>query len=98
MSSRASRHWVICSVLGHEKFSFKRPYIVIHRLFIPLILASTYSGIAFLSFRKFYGRYGEFIQQHEVSLSQMLNDIRERETSLNNFPTDHTFHFHDLDT
>ena len=27
------------------------------------------------SFRKFYGRYGDLIQQYEVSLSQMLNDI-----------------------
>ena len=28
-----------------------------------------------LSFRKFYGRYGDRIQQYEVSLSRMLNDI-----------------------
>ena len=27
------------------------------------------------SFRKFYGRYGDLIQQNEVSLSRMLNDI-----------------------
>ena len=27
------------------------------------------------SLRKFYGRYGDLIQQYEVSLSQMLNDI-----------------------
>ena len=27
------------------------------------------------SFRKFYGRYGDLIQQFEVSLSRMLNDI-----------------------
>ena len=27
------------------------------------------------SFRKFNGRYGDLIQQYEVSLSQMLNDI-----------------------
>ena len=27
------------------------------------------------SFRKFYGRYGNLIQQYEVSLSRMLNDI-----------------------
>ena len=27
------------------------------------------------SFRKFYGRYGDFILQYEVSLSWMLNDI-----------------------
>ena len=26
-------------------------------------------------FRKFYGRYGDLIQQYEVSLSRMLNDI-----------------------
>ena len=27
------------------------------------------------SFRRFYGRYGDLIQQYEVSLSRMLNDI-----------------------
>ena len=27
------------------------------------------------SFRKFYGRYGDLIQQYEVSLTRMLNDI-----------------------
>ena len=27
------------------------------------------------SLRKFYGRYGDLIKQHEVSFSQMLNDI-----------------------
>ena len=27
------------------------------------------------SFRKFYGRYGDLIQQYEVSLSRMLNEI-----------------------
>ena len=27
------------------------------------------------SFRKFYGRYGDIMQQYEVSLSRMLNDI-----------------------
>ena len=27
------------------------------------------------SFRKFYGRYGDLVQQYEVSLSRMLNDI-----------------------
>ena len=27
------------------------------------------------SFRKFYGRYGDLIQQYEVSLSRMLDDI-----------------------
>ena len=26
-------------------------------------------------FREFYGRYGDLIQQYEVSLSRMLNDI-----------------------
>ena len=47
-------------------------------------------------FRKFYGRYGDLIQQYKVSLSRMLNDW-----SLTNkdFPTNQTFHqFHDLDT
>ena len=28
------------------------------------------------TFRKFYGRYGDLIQQNEVSFSRMLNDIR----------------------
>ena len=28
-----------------------------------------------LSFRKFYGRYGDLIQQYEATLSRMLNDI-----------------------
>ena len=28
-----------------------------------------------LSFRKFYGRYGDLIKQYEVSLTRMLNDI-----------------------
>ena len=27
------------------------------------------------SFRKFYGRYGDLIQQYEASLSRMINDI-----------------------
>ena len=27
------------------------------------------------SFRKFYGRYGDLVQQYEVSLSRLLNDI-----------------------
>ena len=27
------------------------------------------------SFKKFYGRYGDLIQQYEVSLSRILNDI-----------------------
>ena len=27
------------------------------------------------SFRKFYGRYGDLVQQYEVSLSRMFNDI-----------------------
>ena len=27
------------------------------------------------SFRKFYGGYGDLIQQYEVTLSRMLNDI-----------------------
>ena len=27
------------------------------------------------SFKKFYGRYGELIQQYEVSISRMFNDI-----------------------
>ena len=46
------------------------------------------------SFRKFYGRYRELIQQYKVSLSWMLNDILAID-----FPTDQTcYRFHDLDT
>ena len=49
------------------------------------------------SFRKFYGRYGDLIQQYEVTLSRMLNDIWPLTNS--DFPTDQTFHqFHDLYT
>ena len=43
------------------------------------------------SFRKFYGRYGDLIQQYEVTLSRMLNDILtlEQQWLLNrsDFPT-----------
>ena len=47
------------------------------------------------SYRKFYGRYGDLIQQYEISLSRMLNDI----LILDQQSTDQTFHhFHDLDT
>ena len=47
------------------------------------------------SFRKFYGRYGDLVQQYEVSLSRMLNDI----LISSDFPTDQTFHqFHEIDT
>ena len=50
-----------------------------------------------------YGRYGDLIQQYEVSLSRMLNDILFRFLfwSLTNsdFPTDHTLQkFHGIDT
>ena len=49
------------------------------------------------SFRKFYGRYGDLIQQYEVSLSRMLNDILILDHC--DFPTNQTLHqFHDLDT
>ena len=47
-------------------------------------------------FRKFYGRYGDLIQQYEVSLSRILNDIL---TLDSDFSTDQTFHqFRDLCT
>ena len=47
------------------------------------------------SFRKFYGRYGDLIQQYEVTLSRMLNDI----LTNSDFPTNQTFHqFHELYT
>ena len=50
------------------------------------------------SFRKFYGRYGDLVQQYEVSLSQMLNDILTLD-QLQCIPTNQTFHqFHELDT
>ena len=49
------------------------------------------------SFRKFYGRYGDLIEQYGVTLSRMLNDILTLDQS--DFPTDQTFHqFHDLYT
>ena len=44
-----------------------------------------------LSFRKFYGRYGDRIQQYEVSLSRMLNDTLTL-TSYSDFPANQTFH------
>ena len=40
------------------------------------------------SFRKFYGRYGDLIQQYEVSLSRMLKDIWSLTKS--DFPTNQT--------
>ena len=47
------------------------------------------------SFRKFYGRYADLIQQYEVTFSRMLNDILTLTNS--DFPNDQTFHqFHDL--
>ena len=47
------------------------------------------------SFRKYYGRYEDLIQQYEVSLSRMLNDI----LTLDPFSTDQPFHrFNGLDT
>ena len=50
-----------------------------------------------LSFRKFYGRYGD-LQQYEGSLSRMLNDNLSNEQKFD-FQIDQTFHqFHDLDT
>ena len=49
------------------------------------------------SFRKFYGRYGDFIQQYEVPLSRMLYDILILDQQW--LPTNQTFHqFHDLGT
>ena len=49
------------------------------------------------SFRKFYGRYGDLVEQYGVTLSRMLNDILTLTNS--DFPTDKTFHqFHDLYT
>ena len=49
------------------------------------------------SFRKFYGRYGDLIQQYEVSLSRMLNDILTLDQqwlpNQSDFPP-----IHDLDT
>ena len=52
------------------------------------------------SFRKFYGRYGDLIQQYEVSLSRMLNGILTVAlANYSDFPTDQTFNqYHDLNT
>ena len=50
------------------------------------------------SFKKFYGRYGDLIQQYKVTLSRMLNDIL---TLDKQWPSlaNQTFHqFHDLNT
>ena len=50
------------------------------------------------SFRTFTGRYGNLIQQYEVSFSGMLNDILTLD-QWQWFPTDKNFHqFHYLDT
>ena len=50
------------------------------------------------SFRKFYGRYWNLIQQYEVFLSRMLNGILTLD-HLSDFQTDQNFHkFSDLDT
>ena len=47
--------------------------------------------------RKFYGRYGDLVEQYGVTLSRMLNDILTLDNS--DFPTDQTIHqFHDLYT
>ena len=49
-----------------------------------------------LSFRKFYGRYWDLVEQYGVTLSRMLNDIL---TLDQQWPTNQTFHqFHDLYT
>ena len=45
-----------------------------------------------LSFRKFYGRYGDLIKQYEVSLSQMLNDILWPDHKQWQPPTDQTLY------
>ena len=46
---------------------------------------------------KFYGRYGDLIQQYDVSLSRMLNDILTLDQL--QWPIDQTFHqFYDPDT
>ena len=52
------------------------------------------------SFRKFYGRYGDLVEQYGVTLSRMLNDILTFWPLTNsNLPTNQTFHqFHDLYT
>ena len=45
------------------------------RLYIKLLKQGYLAERLKSSFRKFYGRYGDLIQQYEVSLSRMLNDI-----------------------
>ena len=49
------------------------------------------------SIRKFYGRYGDLVEQYGVTLSRMVNDILTLDQQW--LPTDQTFHqFHDLYT
>ena len=43
-----------------------------------------------ITYRKFYDRYGDLIQQYEVSLLRMLNDILTLDQQW--LPTDQTFH------
>ena len=55
------------------------------------------------SFRKFYGRYGDLVEQYGVTLSRMLNHILTLDQQWlpyrSDFPPDQTFHqFHDLYT
>ena len=56
------------------------------------------NGTIEIVFQEVYGRYGDLIQQYEISFSRMLNDILIL-YQLWYFLTDQTFHqFHDLDT
>ena len=67
------------------------------RLFSKLLIQGCLVERLKSSFRKFYGRYGDLIQQYEASLSQMLNDILTLD-HLQWFSTDQTFQqFHDPD-
>ena len=51
------------------------------------------------SFRKFYGRYGDLIEQYGVTLSRMLIKMTFWPLTNSDFPTDQTFHqFHYLYT
>ena len=50
------------------------------------------------SFRKFYGRYGDLVEQYEVTLSRMLNDILTLDQQWLPYRSDYIHQFHDLYT
>ena len=66
--SQLTRYARVCS--SYECFSLR-----VRRLSSKLLKQGYLVEHLKSSFRKFYGRYGDFIQQYEVSLSRILNDI-----------------------